>query len=85
MAMNHSGERRHRRRDEGAYSSRLFALRMLKAAVMNKSVEKGRDLEDAEALQVVASLVSSGATPSSSSPRPGTHRPRRQEDRRNRV
>lgn len=36
---------------------RLSALRMLKAAVMNKSVEKGRDLEDAEVLQVVASLV----------------------------
>jgi uncharacterized protein YqeY len=38
-------------------ASRLSALRMLKAAVMNKSVEKGRDLEDAEVLQVVASLV----------------------------
>ena len=38
-------------------SSRLSALRMLKAAVMNNSVEKGRDLEDAEVLQVVASLV----------------------------
>jgi len=38
-------------------SSRLSALRMLKAAVMNKSVEKGRDLEDGEILQVVASLV----------------------------
>jgi uncharacterized protein YqeY len=37
--------------------SRLSALRMLKAAVMNKSVEKGRDLDDAEVLQVVASLV----------------------------
>lgn len=36
---------------------RLSALRMLKAAVMNKSVEKGRDLDDAEVLQVVASLV----------------------------
>ena len=36
---------------------RLSALRMLKAAVMNKEVEKGRGLEDAEALQVVASLV----------------------------
>src|SRR5688572_6191769 len=36
---------------------RLSALRMLKAAVMNKSVEKGRDLEDAEILQVVAALV----------------------------
>jgi uncharacterized protein YqeY len=30
---------------------------MLKAAVMNKSVAKGRDLDDAEVLQVVASLV----------------------------
>jgi uncharacterized protein YqeY len=37
--------------------ARLSALRMLKAAVMNKSVEKGRDLEDGEVLQVVASLV----------------------------
>jgi uncharacterized protein YqeY len=36
---------------------RLSALRMLKAAVMNKEVEKGRNLEDAEVLQVVASLV----------------------------
>ena len=38
-------------------ASRLSALRMLKAAVMNKGVEKGRDLEDAEILQVVSSLV----------------------------
>jgi len=38
-------------------ASRLSALRMLKAAVMNKSVEKGRDLDDAEVLQVVAALV----------------------------
>jgi uncharacterized protein YqeY len=38
-------------------SSRLSALRMLKAAMMNKGVEKGRDLDDAEVLQVVASLV----------------------------
>ena len=38
-------------------ASRLSALRMLKAAVMNKSVEKSRDLDDAEVLQVVASLV----------------------------
>jgi uncharacterized protein len=38
-------------------ASRLSALRMLKAAVMNKSVEKGRDLDDAEVVQVVASLV----------------------------
>jgi uncharacterized protein YqeY len=36
---------------------RLSALRMLKAAVMNKGIEKGRDLDDAEVLQVVASLV----------------------------
>ena len=38
-------------------AARLSALRMLKAAIMNKDVEKGRDLEDAEVLQVVASLV----------------------------
>ena len=39
-------------------AARLSALRMLKAAIMNKGmVEKGRDLEDAEVLQVVASLV----------------------------
>jgi len=36
---------------------RLSALRMLKAAFMNRSVEKGRDLDDAEARQVVSSLV----------------------------
>jgi uncharacterized protein YqeY len=35
----------------------LSALRMLKAAVMNKSVDKKSDLNDAEVLQVVASLV----------------------------
>jgi len=38
-------------------SPRLSALRMMKAAMMNKGVEKGRDLEDAEVLQVVSSLV----------------------------
>ena len=38
-------------------AARLSALRMLKAAIMNKGVEKGRDLEDGEVLQVVASLV----------------------------
>jgi uncharacterized protein len=38
-------------------ASRLSALRMLKAAIMNKGVEKGRDLDDTEVLQVVASLV----------------------------
>jgi uncharacterized protein YqeY len=37
--------------------ARLSALRMLKAAIMNKGVEKGHDLEDAEVLQVIASLV----------------------------
>ncbi|HEY6360612.1 MAG TPA: GatB/YqeY domain-containing protein [Vicinamibacterales bacterium] len=37
--------------------ARLSALRMLKAAMMNKGVEKGRDLDDAEVLQVVSSLV----------------------------
>jgi uncharacterized protein YqeY len=36
---------------------RLAALRMLKTAIVNKGVEKGRDLDDAEVLQVVASLV----------------------------
>jgi uncharacterized protein len=36
---------------------RLSALRMLKAAIMNKGIEKGRDLDDADVLQVVASLV----------------------------
>jgi uncharacterized protein YqeY len=36
---------------------RLSALRMLKAAITNKGVEKGHDLDDAEVLQVVASLV----------------------------
>ena len=38
-------------------AARLSALRMLKAAIMNKGVEKGRDLEDAEIQQVVSSLV----------------------------
>jgi len=37
--------------------ARLSALRMLKAALMNKSVEKNRDLEPAEELQVVSALV----------------------------
>jgi uncharacterized protein YqeY len=37
--------------------ARLSALRMLKAAMMNKSVEKNRDLDDAEARQVVGALV----------------------------
>ena len=38
-------------------AQRLSALRMLKAAVMNKGVEKKGDLDDSEVLQVVASLV----------------------------
>ncbi len=42
-----------RQKDAG----RLSALRMLKAAFMNKSVEKGHDLDDGEARQVVTALV----------------------------
>ncbi|MGH9313908.1 MAG: GatB/YqeY domain-containing protein [Vicinamibacterales bacterium] len=38
-------------------SARLSALRMMKAAIMNKEVEKGRSLDDAEVVQVVTSLV----------------------------
>lgn len=38
-------------------AARLSALRMLKAAVMNKGVEKKRDLDDSEVLQVIAALV----------------------------
>ena len=37
--------------------ARLSALRMLKAALMNRDVEKGHALDDAEARQVVSSLV----------------------------
>ena len=37
--------------------ARLSALRMLKAAIMNKGVEKSHDLDDAEVLQVVSTLV----------------------------
>jgi uncharacterized protein YqeY len=36
---------------------RLGTLRMLKAALMNREVERGRALDDAESQQVVASLV----------------------------
>jgi uncharacterized protein len=36
---------------------RLTALRMLKAALVNREVQRGGALDDAEALQVVASLV----------------------------
>jgi|SRR5581483_10695620 len=37
--------------------ARLSALRMLKAAIMNKGIEKGHDLADDEVLQVVSTLV----------------------------
>ena len=37
--------------------TRLTALRMLKTALTNKSIEKGRALESAEELQVVSMLV----------------------------
>jgi hypothetical protein len=40
-------------RDQG----RLSALRMLKAALMNGEVSKGRPLEEPEAQQVLASLI----------------------------
>jgi len=36
---------------------RLSALRMLKAALVNREVERGHALDEAESLQVVASLV----------------------------
>ena len=42
-----------RRKDQAA----LGTLRMLKAALMNREVEKGRALDDSESLQVVNSLV----------------------------
>jgi len=38
-------------------ATRLPALRMLKTALTNKSIEKGRALEAAEELQVVSQLV----------------------------
>jgi uncharacterized protein YqeY len=38
-------------------TTRLAAFRMLKTALTNRGVEKGRALEPAEELQVVASLV----------------------------
>ncbi len=42
-----------RQKDQAA----LAPLRMLKAAMMNKEVEKGRALDEAESLQVVNALV----------------------------
>jgi len=38
-------------------AQRLVALRMLKAAMMNREVERGRPLDDGEARQVVSALV----------------------------
>jgi len=38
-------------------ATRLTALRMLKTALTNKSIEKGRALDNAEELQVVSTLV----------------------------
>jgi hypothetical protein len=38
-------------------SARLSALRMLKAAIMNKGIEKAHDLDDAEVVQVVSTQV----------------------------
>ena len=37
--------------------ARLAPLRMAKAALMNREVEKGRDLDEAESQQVIASLI----------------------------
>ena len=37
--------------------ARLSALRMLKAALVNRAVERGHELDQAEALQVVSGLV----------------------------
>jgi len=38
-------------------AGRLSTLRLLKSAITNRGVEKNRDLDDAEVLQVVAQLV----------------------------
>jgi uncharacterized protein len=38
-------------------SDRLGPLRMLKAALMNKKVERGKDVTDGEALAIVSTLV----------------------------
>src|ERR1041385_9213174 len=38
-------------------TTRLSALRMLKAAIMNKGIEKAHDLDDGEVLAVVSTLV----------------------------
>ena len=41
----------------GKDQARLAPLRMAKAALMNREVEKGRALDDAEAQQVIVSLI----------------------------
>lgn len=41
----------------GKDQARLMPLRMAKAALMNREVEKGRDLDEAEAQQVIASII----------------------------
>ena len=41
-------------------SVRVSCLRMLKTAVKNRQVEKGRELEDEEILAIVSSLVRKG-------------------------
>jgi uncharacterized protein YqeY len=38
-------------------TTRLSTLRMAKAALMNREVERGRGLDDTESLQVMASLI----------------------------
>ena len=38
-------------------ATRLSTLRMLKAALMNREIERGHALDEAESLQVVSSLV----------------------------
>jgi uncharacterized protein YqeY len=38
-------------------AARLSTLRMLKTALMNREIERGRALDDKESLQVVAALV----------------------------
>ena len=37
--------------------ARLAPLRMAKAALMNREVEKGRDLDETESQQVIASII----------------------------
>jgi len=50
-----SGELTQAMRDKDTV--KLGTLRMAKAALMNREIERGRALDDAESLQVVASLI----------------------------